>query len=284
MSISKYLSIQVKDGVVQVRANDNAVTITFVGASCASSASPGATSLTSFCLSPERGKKAVFAVTVLYRAPGREADQSHAFLLELTWSEDLVKCDFNHLFVPSQDRLAQVRHNGPAISVKTGVGENERRFAATSWPQDHAEYVRNGYQLADANRICQFIIGDITLEELEKEAEESQAAKDAREIKRLQDELASQKGQHAGVQRELVAANQRLASLTEQHQGSQQRFTEIQERHNAFVLMIIRIQEAISDSGWRQGKQGLITKILGIIAAGEKATQPNLPPEKKKSE
>ncbi|MEK9131608.1 MAG: hypothetical protein AAB447_01715 [Patescibacteria group bacterium] len=197
----------------------------FVAASCSASAKSGARDLSSVTLQiPPGDKNQVIALRVCAHEP-KSASYLIDLILTTSWVNGRLVIDCDRPFVPSIGALGQVSQLvGVNYSVDLSVFVGGKRFTSCN-PDCNEKYtaekakrlVEDGYAIVpDGNLLCRLLIGEATLEEVEKAV----VAKPVN-VAALQQELATLRLEAESLKAEKQTALNSVGEIQVQLQGLQ---------------------------------------------------------------
>ncbi|MEN9614091.1 MAG: hypothetical protein RLZZ347_398 [Candidatus Parcubacteria bacterium] len=215
--------------------------IKFLGSSCASSVLPGTATeaptlcgLSSFTIQVEKEKPAVIALVTDVRqcAGKRVTHRVDASLIPVCWNNGMLEVKHQIPFVSKIDCLGQIISDDLTVVVgaKRFSTCHKTMFGDDSTRQKMQRLQAEGYAIVpDGNLLCRFLVGEATLDEVEKAVTvkpvdvaelENQLALSALEVETLRAEKVTVVGL-------LEAARTRSAELFGLRQGVQDTLTKL---------------------------------------------------------
>lgn len=152
--------------------------IDFVGASCPASVQPGTRGHSSITFTMTRGESGIIALHMDLSHP-KWPDQSFTAIIPISWDCGKVIVDLDNPFVSSTDCVGQVAQyeKGVVSNHDLRVTAGKKRFSTCSvycnddklTSEKMQKLQADGYNIvSDARLLCRFLVGDATLDEVEK--------------------------------------------------------------------------------------------------------------------
>jgi hypothetical protein len=168
------MRVAVQDGVVVLGAQNEHMTLAFLGASCPASVSPGTSSLSSVTLSPRKGEDAVVALINRCQYTGsKTADFVQGGLVRLGWEKNKIIVKTDEPFVSCPSRLGQVIPDylgHGSLQVKT-AGQTFCFTFGNFASGRKKEFLNQGCRMVeDADMLCRYLVDKAGIEELEAAA------------------------------------------------------------------------------------------------------------------
>lgn len=201
-----------KNGVAVVEVLNGNTTMTFMGASCVSSATPGTSGLSSVTLSLNQGEEAVVALIVITKY-AKHLDIVRAGLVGLSWVGDELIFDADKAFVSSTDHLGQVVPGQEVIQVKTR-GQTFGTSCSSLYADTYnKQLVDQRVRLVkDANLLCRYLVGQAAFDELEAVASGDPFRADEIRINGLLSELEYWNSRCMSSEKKLIISQQSVSA------------------------------------------------------------------------
>lgn len=150
----------------------------FVGASCPASVEAGTRRHSSITFVVTKGKRGIIALH-MDLCHGKCPDQSFMVIIPIEWECGKVLLDLDNPFLSRPDRVGQVTQYESAVVPNHDLrvtAEGKKFSTCSTYCNDDVVTTKkmqrlqaDGYAIvSDANLLCRFLIGEATLEEVEK--------------------------------------------------------------------------------------------------------------------
>jgi len=228
-------SVRVEKGVAVIGCRNGETKMRFIGASCTASVKQGTDGLDSVTLAPMFGKNAVVALSFKALYSGQKAIETRG-LVSLYWKDGKLFVS-EHEFVSLSDRLGQVEVEG-ILSVTTNGMKFMGSDIWTHREKEEAADTRDIRLVNDTGRLCRYLVGEATLEELEADATDDRRRADQIRIASMQSTLDQMNSLvtelqeevqlvTGGLQDENVSLRRQLGEMTQLKEGLQKDYNAV---------------------------------------------------------